>query len=89
MSCTQGAGELLALTAAVPVAFMRQARRRRPRLRARGLAPDELHVHGYDIVRELEHAETARVSFRGDIEGLLEIELETSHVQVGQPRVEP
>jgi FtsP/CotA-like multicopper oxidase with cupredoxin domain len=37
-------------------------------------APDEIHVHGYDIEREVAPGEPARFSFKADIEGIFEIE---------------
>ena len=59
------------------------------RSRARSSAPAELHVHAYDIVRELEPRVTARLSFTADIEGAFEIEIERSGVGVGGLRVRP
>lgn len=59
------------------------------RFRARSGEAEELHVHGYDILRELEPAASTRVSFTADIEGIFEIELERSGVQIGELRVEP
>ena len=61
----------------------------RVRFRARSSEPEELHVHGYDIKRELEPSRVARVSFTADIDGIFEIELEKSGVQVGELRVQP
>jgi plastocyanin len=37
-------------------------------------APDEIHVHGYDIEKEVAPGEPARFSFKADIEGVFEIE---------------
>jgi FtsP/CotA-like multicopper oxidase with cupredoxin domain len=37
-------------------------------------APDEIHVHGYDIEQEVGPGEPARFSFKADIEGIFEIE---------------
>ncbi len=40
-------------------------------------APDEIHLHGYDITRTPEPGEPARFQFRADAEGAFDIE---SHV---------
>ena len=40
-------------------------------------APDEIHLHGYDITRNPEPGKPARFQFRADAEGAFEIE---SHV---------
>jgi FtsP/CotA-like multicopper oxidase with cupredoxin domain len=40
-------------------------------------APDEIHLHGYDITRSPEPGKPARFQFRADAEGAFEIE---SHV---------
>lgn len=44
------------------------------RLAVESDAPDEIHLHGYDITREARPGEPARFSFRADIEGIFEIE---------------
>ncbi|HWC25153.1 MAG TPA: hypothetical protein VG474_01095 [Solirubrobacteraceae bacterium] len=50
---------------------------------------DEVHVHGYDISRQLNAGGRARLSFEADAEGVYEIELEGSHTQIGRLVVEP
>ena len=40
-------------------------------------APDEIHLHGYDITRNAGPGQPARFRFKADIEGIYEIE---SHV---------
>jgi FtsP/CotA-like multicopper oxidase with cupredoxin domain len=37
-------------------------------------APDEIHLHGYDIRREPEPGKPARFRFKADIEGVFDIE---------------
>ena len=59
------------------------------RFRVRHPSPEELHVHGYDITRELPAGRTVSVEFRADLEGIFEIELEHSHTPLGTLRVEP
>jgi len=44
------------------------------RLAVESDAPDEIHLHGYDITRKVRPAEPARISFRADIEGVFEVE---------------
>jgi hypothetical protein len=45
------------------------------RFRVRVDEADELHVHGYDIQRELPAGKTVSVSFKATITGIFEIEL--------------
>jgi hypothetical protein len=40
-------------------------------------APDEVHLHGYDITRELRPPDPARFAFRAEIEGIFELESHT------------
>jgi hypothetical protein len=41
-------------------------------------APDEIHLHGYDIEREAEPGRPARFNFKADIEGIFELESHTA-----------
>ena len=50
---------------------------------------DEVHLHGYDITRDLRPGSRARFSFDADAEGIFEIELHDSHTQIGELTVEP
>lgn len=59
------------------------------RLRARSSQPEELHVHGYDLVRELKPGQTGRLRFKADLEGIFEIEFERSKTKVASLKVEP
>lgn len=57
-------------------------------------APDDIHLHGYDIEKSVEPGKPARFSFTADVEGIFEME---SHVAedagrdplVGKLTVEP
>jgi plastocyanin len=57
-------------------------------------APDDIHLHGYDIEKKVEPGKPARFEFTADVEGIFEIE---SHVAedagkdplVGKLTVEP
>jgi heme/copper-type cytochrome/quinol oxidase subunit 2 len=51
--------------------------------------PEEVHVHGYDIAKDLEPGEVTTVSFPATITGIFEIEYEHAGEQIGQLRVNP
>jgi pyruvate/2-oxoglutarate dehydrogenase complex dihydrolipoamide acyltransferase (E2) component len=59
------------------------------RFRVRAAKADEVHVHGYDIKKDLGAGETATMSFKADITGIFEIELEDAGVQIAKLTVEP
>ena len=50
---------------------------------------DEIHVHGYDVKQDIQAGGSARFSFPADIEGVFEIELEDSKLQIAELRVNP
>ena len=50
---------------------------------------DEVHLHGYDITRDVKPGSPARFSFKADAEGIFEIELHSSHTQIAELAVEP
>jgi hypothetical protein len=52
-------------------------------------APAHVHVHGYDLFEDAGPGQTARFRFEADIEGIFEIELEDTHTQIAELRVEP
>ena len=59
------------------------------RFRVRSAEPEEIHVHGYDIEREVPAGETVSVSFKATITGIFEIEFHHSGEQIGELRVDP
>ena len=59
------------------------------RFRVRSAESEEIHVHGYDIKRDLAPGKTVNVSFKATIDGIFEIELEHSATQVAKLRVDP
>ena len=59
------------------------------RFRVRHGDAEEVHIHGYDIKKELAANETADVSFEASIPGIFEIELEHSGTPLGRLKVEP
>ncbi len=50
---------------------------------------DEIHLHGYDLMKDLAAGGSARFSFEAKIEGIFEIELERAGTQIGKLVVEP
>ncbi len=50
---------------------------------------DELHVHGYDISRDLDAGGTARIAFLAEIPGRFEVELENRGIQIAELTVGP
>lgn len=49
----------------------------------------EIHLHGYDIERDLEAGGTVRFSFTADAEGIFEMELEETATQIAKVKVSP
>lgn len=50
---------------------------------------EEIHLHGYDLYRDVPAGGRARFAFEADIEGIFEVEMHGSAVQVAELRVEP
>jgi hypothetical protein len=59
------------------------------RFRVRSPQDDHVHVHGYDIMRDVKAGETTRIFFRATIDGIFEIELEDAQVPIAELRVQP
>jgi hypothetical protein len=59
------------------------------RFRVRSDKAEEVHIHGYDIKKELEPNQTETVSFKASITGIFEIEFEGSATQIAELKVEP
>jgi len=59
------------------------------RFRARSGKAEEIHVHGYDLSRDVEPGKTARMSFKATIEGIFEIEFEHAGTPIAELRVDP
>ncbi len=68
---------------------LRVTRGERVRFRVRSKTADELHVHGYEIRRDLPARKTVSVSFEARIDGVFEVELEGAGEQVAALRVDP
>jgi hypothetical protein len=59
------------------------------RFRVRSQEPEEIHVHCYEITRDVPAGETITVSFRAGITGICEIEFHNSGEQIAELRVDP
>jgi hypothetical protein len=59
------------------------------RFRVRSDVSDEVHVHGYDLMKDVEPGRLITFSFPADITGIFEIELESAGEQIAQLRVDP
>jgi len=50
---------------------------------------DEVHVHGYDVMKDVEAGGSVSFGFPADIEGIFEVELEGRTQQIAEIRVNP
>jgi heme/copper-type cytochrome/quinol oxidase subunit 2 len=50
---------------------------------------DEIHIHGYDVAKDLTAGGRVRFSFTADAEGVFEIELEHAGVKIADLEVRP
>jgi hypothetical protein len=61
----------------------------RIRLRVVSDVADEIHVHGYDLKKDVPKGGSVEFSFPARIEGVFEIELENAGVQIANLEVRP
>ena len=59
------------------------------RFRVRSAEPEEIHVHGYDIAKDVEPGQTVTFSFKATITGIFEVEYEHAGKQIAELKVEP
>ena len=59
------------------------------RFRVRADVADHVHVHGYDLMKDVEPGKTITFSFEAKITGIFEIELEDAGEEIAQLRVDP
>jgi hypothetical protein len=59
------------------------------RFRVRSQEPEEIHVHCYDIEREVPAGRTITLSFKASITGICEVEFHNSGEPIGELRVDP
>jgi hypothetical protein len=50
---------------------------------------DEIHVHGYDLMKDVPAGGSVSFSFPAEIEGIFEVELEGRKEQIAELRVNP
>jgi heme/copper-type cytochrome/quinol oxidase subunit 2 len=50
---------------------------------------DEVHVHGFDVTRDVPANRSVRFAFPADIEGVFEVELHDAHIKIAELRVRP
>ena len=50
---------------------------------------EEVHVHGYDLMKDVEKGGTVKFDFKANIDGRFEIELEDAKEQLADLSVEP
>lgn len=50
---------------------------------------EEIHVHGYDISKDIAAGGSASVAFKADITGIFEVELEHSGIPVAELQINP
>jgi FtsP/CotA-like multicopper oxidase with cupredoxin domain len=59
------------------------------RFRVRSPEDEEVHIHGYDIKKDVKAGQTSKVSFKATIDGIFEIEFEGAAKQIAELRVDP
>lgn len=59
------------------------------RFSVRSNTADEVHVHGYDVTERLPAGKAVPISFPAEIEGIFEVELHGSGMQIAELRVNP
>jgi FtsP/CotA-like multicopper oxidase with cupredoxin domain len=59
------------------------------RFRVRSPEDEEIHIHGYDIKKDVKAGQTVKVSFKATIDGIFEIEFEDAGKQIAELRVDP
>lgn len=58
-------------------------------LEIRSDTADEVHVHGYDLMEDIEAGGRVNFDFTADIDGIFEVELEGTGVEVAELTVNP
>jgi hypothetical protein len=71
------------------VARLEYERGERVRFTVHSDTAEEVHVHGFDIAKDVPANGSVRFGFPADIEGVYEVELEGTHVQIAELRIEP
>jgi hypothetical protein len=71
------------------VVKLRYAKGETVRFQVKAPADEEVHIHGYDIKKDVKAGQTAKISFKATIDGIFEIEFEDSAKQIAELRVDP
>ncbi len=50
---------------------------------------DEIHVHGYDLMKDVKAGGSVRFDFPASLDGIFEVELEGRKEQIAELRVNP
>jgi hypothetical protein len=59
------------------------------RFRVKSPQDDHVHIHGYDIMKDVKAGETTRIFFKATIDGIFEIEFEDAQKPIAELRVDP
>jgi hypothetical protein len=59
------------------------------KFRVKAPVDTEVHVHGYDLMKDLKKGETAQFTFPATIDGIFEVEFEETSKQIAELRVDP
>src|SRR5690349_5369274 len=71
------------------VVKLRYAKGDTVRFQVKAPQDEEVHIHGYDIKKDVKAGETEKISFKATIDGIFEIEFEDSAKQIAELRVDP
>ena len=58
------------------------------RIRVESDHPEEVHLHGYDLSRDVAPGEPAIIDFTADAPGIFEVELEQAHLRLFELQVQ-
>jgi len=50
---------------------------------------EHVHVHGYDVIQDVEPGKPVLFAFPADVDGVYEVELEDSHVPIAELTISP
>jgi hypothetical protein len=59
------------------------------RFRVESDVAEHVHVHGYNVIQDIAPGKPVTFEFPADVEGVFEVELEDSHVQIAELQVRP
>ena len=59
------------------------------RFQVRADVTDHVHVHGYDLMKDIRPGQTITFAFPATITGIFEVEFEDAGRQIAQLRVDP